>query len=374
VFEKRITLFKLLGFEVRLDWTWIFIAVLIVWSLSTGLFPEDFKGLSSGHYLMMGIAGAIGLFISIIVHEFAHSVMARRYGIPMKGITLFIFGGVAEMGDEPGSAKAEFMMASVGPLSSMLIAIMLYGVYTFGSHVGLPIYINGVIQYLSWINGILAGFNLVPAFPLDGGRILRSILWGIKGDIIWATRISSNIGSGFGIFLVMMGVFSILAGNYIGGIWWTMIGLFVRKAAQMSYRQVLNKKAFIGERVSRHMVSDPVVVSPSISVNELVEEYVYKYHYRMFPVVEAGQVLGCVSINQIRVLPRLEWEVRSVKDITVSCSGENSISPDADVIQALSIMNRTRSSSILVMDRGRLEGVITLKDIMKLLHLRGELK
>ena len=179
MFGKRLRLFKLLGFEVRIDWSWIIIAVLIAWSLSTGLFPFHYKNLSTQTYWLMGIAGAAGLFLSIIAHEFCHSLVARKYGLPMKGITLFIFGGVAEMGDEVPSPKAEFMMAAVGPLSSIVIAAIFYGIYTLGK-VNFSEPINGIVGYLAFINAILAGFNLVPAFPLDGGRMLRSVLWGWK--------------------------------------------------------------------------------------------------------------------------------------------------------------------------------------------------
>jgi len=192
MFGKRIKLFKLLGFEVRVDWSWIIIAILIAWSLSKGLFPSYYKNLSTQTYWWMGIIGAAGLFLSIIVHELSHSLVARKYGLPMKGITLFIFGGVAEMEEEPPSARAEFMMAIAGPLSSILIALVFYGIQAAGKQAGLAAPVTGVVGYLAMINGILAGFNLLPAFPLDGGRVLRSILWGVKKNLRWATYISSG--------------------------------------------------------------------------------------------------------------------------------------------------------------------------------------
>ena len=183
MFGKKIRIFKLFGFEVSIDFSWIVIAILVAWSLSTGLFPFHYKNLSTQTYWIMGIIGALGLFLSIVIHEFFHSLVARGYGMQMKGITLFIFGGVAEMGEEPPSAKAEFMMAAVGPLASFSLALIFYAVLKTGQAVNIGEPISGVIGYLAMINGILAGFNLLPAFPLDGGRMLRAVLWGAKKNI-----------------------------------------------------------------------------------------------------------------------------------------------------------------------------------------------
>jgi Zn-dependent protease len=189
MFKHRITLFKLLGFEVRVDATWLFIAVLITWFLAVGYFPYKYRGLPSGAYWGMGIASGLGLFLSIVVHEFSHSLVARRYGLQMKGITLFIFGGVAEMGEEPRNAKTEFWMAIAGPITSILIGGVCHLVYRAGGRAwSTPV--AGVIAYLAWINWLLAAFNLIPAFPLDGGRVLRSALWRWKGNLGRSTRIA----------------------------------------------------------------------------------------------------------------------------------------------------------------------------------------
>jgi Zn-dependent protease len=374
MFGKRINLFKLLGFQVRIDFSWIIIAVLIAWSLSTGLFPFRFEGLSTQTYWIMGIVGAIGLFLSIIVHEFSHSLVARKYGIPMKGITLFIFGGMAEMSDEPPSPKAEFMMAGVGPVSSILIAGIFYAIYSVGVSAGIPRPVNGVIQYLAFINGLLAAFNLIPAFPLDGGRVLRSILWGIKGNLRWATRISSWIGSGFGVLLIVLGVLNFFGGNFIGGMWWFLIGMFLYSAAKMSYQQLLTRRALEGESVRRFMKTDPVTVTPDMTVDRLVEDYVYVFHHKMYPVIsDSDKVDGCVTTRQIKEVPREEWGRKRVKDIAVPCSEDNTIAPDADAIKALSMMNRSGTSRLIVREGDRLAGVVSLKDMLKFLALRVEL-
>ncbi|HEX7415869.1 MAG TPA: site-2 protease family protein, partial [Smithellaceae bacterium] len=177
---RPLSLFKVFGFEIKVDISWLFLAALITWSLASGLFPEYYKDLPPAAYWWMGAAGTVGLFLSIIAHELVHSLVARYYGIPMKGITLFIFGGVAQMEDEPPNPKAEFMMAVVGPLSSFLIGIFSFLLYYLGEKSGWPVTVNGVLAYLAWLNTVLAVFNLIPAFPLDGGRILRSALWNWK--------------------------------------------------------------------------------------------------------------------------------------------------------------------------------------------------
>jgi Zn-dependent protease len=374
MFGRRFNLFKLMGFQVRIDLSWIFIAVLIAWSLSTGFFPFYYEGLETGTYWVMGIVGAMGLFLSIIVHEFSHSLVARRYGMPMKGITLFIFGGMAEMSDEPPRPKAEFMMAAVGPVSSVVIAAVFYVVYTAGTGGAIPEPVNGVIGYLAFINAVLAAFNTLPAFPLDGGRVLRSILWGVKGDLRWATRISSFIGSAFGVLLIVLGIFSFFTGNFIGGMWWFLIGMFLNSAARMSYQQLLTRQALQGESVSRFMTRDPVAVSPSTTLDSLVNDYVYRYQFKMFPVVsDSDRIEGCITTKELKDVPREEWKIKRVGDVLKPCPLDNTVSAESDAMDALSIMNRTGSSRLLVLEGDRLAGVVAMKDMLKFLSLKVEL-
>jgi Zn-dependent protease/CBS domain-containing protein len=375
MFGKRIKLFNLFGFEVKIDLSWTIIVVLIVWSLSLGVFPRMYKDLPSRTYWIMGVAGAVGLFLSIIVHEFCHSLVARREGMTMKGITLFIFGGVAEMGEEPPSPRAEFLMSAAGPIASILIAGVFYGIFHLGVLGGWPEGVTGTMGYLAFLNLVLAGFNLVPAFPLDGGRILRSALWAYNGNLRWATRISSSVGSGFGIFLIVAGVFQVLGGNFLGGMWWFLLGMFVQNAAKNSYTQVLIRRALEGEPVRRFMKSDPVTVSPTVSVQELVEDYVYEYHYKLFPVVDdTGRLVGCVGTDQVKEVPKEERAEKRVGDVMVACSPDNTVEPAADAMKALSLMHRTGGSRLVVVNDDRLAGIITLKDLTEFLSLKIELE
>ncbi|MFZ7111009.1 MAG: site-2 protease family protein [Desulfatiglandales bacterium] len=373
--ERRFSLFKLLGFEVRIDMSWIVLAVLVAWSLSTGLFPFYVKNLSTPAYWLMGIIGAVGLFLSIILHEFAHSLVARKQGIPMRGITLFIFGGAAEMDEEPPSAKAEFLMAVVGPVSSLVLAFMFYVLQRATASIGLSQAVSGVLGYLAIINVILAVFNMVPAFPLDGGRILRSLLWKIKGNLKWATRVSSRIGSAFGIILIGFGMVNLLTGGVITGLWYCLIGFFLHSAAKMSYRQLLVRRALQGEKIERFMKRNVMTITPSVSIEEFVDKYVYRYHHKLFPVVaDTNRLIGCVTTKQVKDIPREEWQQKRVEDIAESCSPENSITPETDAVEALKRMKHSRNSRLMVIREGRLEGILVLKDLLEFLSLKADLE
>ncbi len=374
MFGRKIHLFTIFGFDVGIDFTWILLAVLITWSLAKGLFPVWFANYSTATYWWMGVAGAIGLFLSIVFHEFWHSIVARHYGLPMKGITLFVFGGVAEMEEEPQNAKTELLMAIAGPLSSIVLGIIFLAVYALGATARWPEPVGGVVFYLGWLNLVLAVFNLLPAFPLDGGRVLRSILWFAKGDLRWATRIASAIGSGVGIFLIVLGLLSFIGGSFITGIWYFLIGMFIRGAALMSYRQVLIRNALSGETIAHFMQTNPVTVPPSASIRELVDDYIYKYHYKMFPVAADGVLEGCITSTEVKNIPREQWGSLRVQDVLVPCSVNTTISPDTDAMKALALMNKTGRSRLMVVEGDQLVGVITLKDMLKFLNLKIDLE
>ncbi len=370
---KGITLFRILGFEVHVDLSWLALALLVTWSLASGLFPRAYEGLRPLQYWAMGIGGAVGLFASILFHEFCHSLVARRFGLPMKGITLFIFGGVAEMDDEPPSPKAEFFMAIAGPLSSILLGIAFFFA---AKAVALPVSadsavfpIAGVLGYLAVINWVLAAFNMVPAFPLDGGRVLRAALWHTKKDLRRATRTASRFGSGFGIAIMFLGVVNVLLGNFIGGLWQVMIGMFLRSAAQMSYHQVLYRRSLEGATVARFMNPNPIAAPASITIRELAENYLHRYHFKMVPVEQDGRLVGCISSDRVRKIPAGEWDRRTVAAALDICSAENSISSGADAMKAFSLMARSGRSRLMVVDGGKLVGVITLRDMMGYLSL-----
>ncbi|MDG5814199.1 site-2 protease family protein [Chitinispirillales bacterium ANBcel5] len=367
MFGKRIKIIKLLGFEVYIDLSWIIIAVLIVWSLAQGVFPVLHEGLSSATYWWMGVAGAAGLFISIVLHELSHSLVARRFGLPMKSITLFVFGGVAEMDEEPPHAKAELLMALAGPVASVIIGVAFWGLSVLGQTMAFTVPVLAILGYLSTINIVLAIFNMLPAFPLDGGRVFRAILWGWKKNIKWATRVASGIGAGFGLLLVAIGIFSVLAGGIVGGLWWALIGLFIRSASKMSYESILVRGALEGESVEKFTKRDPVMVSADTTVDHLVEDYIYRYHFNIFPVENNGKV-KCIDITDFKNIPRQEWERHRVEEYAKPFSADNSVQESDNAMKALTLMNRTGKTRLMVLGgSGDLVGTVAQHDLLKYL-------
>lgn len=371
MFSKRFDVFRLFGFPIRVDLSWFIIAVLVTWSLAENLFPVSHPNLGQLTYWWMGGIGALGLFASVILHELGHAVMARRDGLRIQGITLFIFGGVAELLDEPPNPKVELRVAVAGPMVSAALGVVCLSA---GRLVPGPVPVVAVLSYLGMINLFLVGFNVIPALPLDGGRVLRALLWQWKGNVRQATRVASSVGAGFGTLLIALGVVAVLNRAFVAGMWWFLIGLFLRNAARMSYHQLLLRKALEGESVRRFMQTDVVKVPRHLSVQELVDDFVYRYHYKMFPVVDGERVVGCVTTRQIKEIPQAEWSQQSVGVIATPCSPENTVSPDADATAVLSQMRRSGRSRLMVMEADRLAGLITLKDMLDFLALKVELE
>ncbi len=406
MFGRQITLFRIFGFRVGIDWSWLILAILITWTLAAGFFPHLVPDLSTATYWWMAVLGALGLFFSIIFHELSHSLVARRYDMQIRGITLFVFGGVAEMEGEPVSQKAEFLMAIAGPIASLLLATAFFLVGMTGDALGWPVAVVGVLTYLFWINGILALFNLVPAFPLDGWRMLCAVLWGLKSDFRWATRIASGTGGFFGFMLMILGVISFVTGNFIGGLWWFLLGLFVRFAATASYRQVVMKQSFEGIPVTAVMKRDPVTVSPNLTVAELVEDYFYRHAYKMFPVVDDGRLLGSVGLGEVQGLAREQWATTRIRDILSPRSEVTTVAPETDAMAALARMQmaalarmqmaalarmqmaalarmqmaalarmqKTGNGRLCVASGDRLAGILTRKDMLEFLSLHLDLE
>jgi len=374
MFGRRITLFKLFGFEIRLDASWIVVAVLVTWSLATAVFPKQYPRLNPHTYWWMGLIAALGFFGSIILHEFCHSAVARRYGLQMKGITLFLFGGVAEMAQEPATPKVEFMMAIAGPIASVVLALLFYAIHAIGR--SWPVEVLGVVGYLSWINWIVAAFNLIPAFPLDGGRVLRALLWQRKGDLNRATEIATRAGSGFGFLLMAVAIYQLFLGYLISAIWYFLIGTFLRGAAQMSYEQVLLRNELAGEPVRRFMRPDPVTVPPELSIRQMIEDYILRYDFDVYPVVGASQdvLLGCVTVADVKAIPKEQWDQRRVSDVAKSCSDANTVGPDTDAFKALSKIRETNSKGLLITERNRLLSIISLRDVLNFLATKMDLE
>ena len=372
--KRKTELFKLLGFSVSVDVSWGIILFLVVWSLAKGAFPAYYPNLSIQTYWIMGVFGALGLFISIIIHEFSHSLVARKYGMDIKGITLFVFGGVAEMKDEPETPKIEFLMAIAGPIASLLLSLLFGALYQAAAAVGLPVPVAAILGYLGAINLLLAIFNMIPAFPTDGGRVLRSILWWIKGDIRWATRTASRISVIFAMFIIFIGFMHLIRGNVIGGVWWILIGSFLFSAANSSYQSLLIKQSFAGKSVKEYMNTDPVTVPSHITLQEFVDEYLYRYHYKMFPVIQEGRISGLITLNALKAVPQEKWPTMQVVQIMQKASKENTLPATMSVHEAMLAMNESGISRMLVEAHGKITGIITLKDLLEFFTLKIELE
>jgi Zn-dependent protease len=371
VFLRRAKLFTLAGFTVWIDASWLILAVLVTWTLAEGIFPASVRGLSAASYWWMAVAGAIGLFASIIIHELSHSLVARRFSLPIAGITLFIFGGVAELHHEPASAKSEFLVAAVGPLTSFILGAVFFAVAVLGG--ALPAPMLGVASYLGTMNWALALFNLVPAFPLDGGRILRAALWAWRKDLGWATNIAAKIGAAFGIVLILGGGFEALTGNFVGGVWLFLIGMFLHGASGATAQQMLARRVFAGRPVSSIMVRDPVTVPPDVSVRVFVEDFVHRHHHRIYPVVEVDQIVGCMKVARLREVDRADWDHLLIRDLLERCSPDNTTGPATDALEALARMQRSGNKRLLIVADGRLQGIVSLSDMLRILSLERDL-
>ena len=370
--ERRIPLVKLLGFQIRFDLTWLIIVALVVWSLSADYFPASYGELPTHTYLWMGIVGAVGFFASIILHELAHSWVGRRLGLEIQGITLFVFGGASELSEEPASARTEFLMAAAGPLASIVLSIAFFVVASAIEAGGVSPPLAGVMRYLAGINAILAAFNLLPAFPLDGGRILRALLWGWRGDMIWATRIAAGIGGMLGLLLVVLGIASIVGGNLVQGMWSFLIGLFIRSAASGSQQQLVARHLLRNVPVRRFMVSKPVTVSADASIAQAVELFLAN-NVKFLPVLAGDRVAGHLGLREVKPLNPAERSELAVGQRMVPLSRDTSIAPDANAAAALEQMQRTGLSRLLVVENGRLAGILCLKDLLDHLMLVSEL-
>jgi len=372
--RRSVTLFKIFGFKIKVDLIWIILAGLIAWCLAKGWFPEFHKDLPPSAYWLMGIAGSLGLFLSIVLHELIHCLMARHYGMFIKSITLFMFGGVPESEDDPPSWTAEFWVALVGPVTSVALSGLMY-LFQWGGHIlDWPVTVTGVFYYLTWLNFVLAAFHLAPAFPLDGGRILRSILWFWKKDLGRATEIAVNTGYGFGVVLIGIGIYFLIMGSFAGWLWWLMIGVFVWLAARGSYRQTLEHNIFHKIKVRDIMVRDPVVLSRSMSLEKFIYDYVYQDHVNLYPVVSFGKFVGCVTVSGASRVPREELASHTVGSVTEPCSPDTSVNPDESAEKAMFIMNKTGYHRLLVVDGEQLIGVVAREDMLNLLTLKTELK
>jgi Zn-dependent protease/predicted transcriptional regulator len=363
-----VTLFRVLGIPVRVHPSWLVILGLLTWSLSVGYFPQVLPGLPAGALWLKGLTAALLLFVSVFLHELAHSVVARRYGIPVSSITLHIFGGVSQLEREPDRPGAEFLIAVVGPLTSFAIAAVLaLATALAGPGPGA----RALMQYLIFVNAIVGVFNLVPGFPLDGGRLLRAVLWKLQGNLQSATRMASRAGGLVALGLIGLGVVRVFTGEFLGGIWLVLIGLFLRQAAEGSYQQLVLRDV-LGPLAVRDVMSRDVVQIPAdLSVDRVVEDFFWRHRVSSFPVVDDGRVVGIVALDQLKQVPPERRAEMAVRQLMLPLTETLVAAPGDPLARAFEKLTLNGLGRLVVLDRGRLVGYLSVKDVMHVLAVKA---
>ncbi|MBF2018447.1 MAG: site-2 protease family protein [Rivularia sp. T60_A2020_040] len=365
---------SLFGFEIRIDLSWLLIFFLILWTLTVNLFPANYPGLSGSTYIVMGITGTVLFFVSLVLHELSHSLVARTKGIPVEGITLFAFGGVSRTRMDAETPGDEFQIAGIGPLTSLGLA-GLFGLISYiGEGAGWSVVVTGVAAYLAWINIILAAFNLLPGFPLDGGRLFRATLWKFTNNLKKATRIASIGGRLLGFGLITWGFLQLFSPvpDFIGGLWLIVIGWFLNNAAESSYQDLLIRSMLERLRVREVATLNPETVPASLTLQELMDEYFFNRSYQSFPVMENDRPIGLVTLNQVKQVPRDEWNRRTVRDIMLPVGMGITVHLGDNMMQVVEKMREARSQRLLVTNNGNLQGIISATDLANTLQRQRE--
>ncbi len=370
--RSGLPLFRIAGIQVRLDYSWFLIFWLVLLSLSVGYLPRTHPGHDGVAYWGAGLAATLLFFLSLLAHELSHALVALRSGIQVPAITLFLFGGVSHMSEEPRRPATELRVAIAGPLMSFALALVFWVVkLALGDA---PALVVAVARYLAWVNAALGVFNLLPGFPLDGGRILRALVWRRTGSLDRATRAAADAGRGLAVGLMVLGALQIFAGALLGGLWLIFIGLFLRTMAGASYQNLVVLRALQDVTVADVAVADPVVVAPRLSIQALVDDYVLPLGYRGFPVVEGGRVLGVIAVAQLKNLPREAWPTTSVGERMTPISPELVVEPEAPLGDALKQLALTDSGRLLVVRQGALVGMLTKSGLLRFIELRRVLE
>ena len=363
--QSTFKLGRVAGVEIGINWTWLAVFALTAWTLADGVFPETNPGLGAGTYWTMGIVAALVFFVSILAHELGHAVQARREGMEIDGITLWLFGGVARFRGQFPSAGAEFRIAIAGPVVTLVLA----GAFLAGALLGLPGAVDGVLAWLGFINLFVLAFNLLPALPLDGGRVLRAALWQRRGDFVWATRIAGAAGRGFGFFLIGIGIFMFIFQGQFSGAWLAFLGWFLLAAAEGEVRHSATTQALAGLRVEDLMVRDPATTDASATVGAFMDHVVWPNRYTTYPVLHDGRVVGLLPFRCVAEVPRAEWDAHAVRDCMVPLADTVRLRATDDLVSALERLNEKGTGRAVVLDDDdRLVGLLSLSDLARALQ------
>jgi Zn-dependent protease len=379
---------KLFGIQIRVDWSWLVIFFLISWNLSTSL-GEAHGDWNTILRWSVAVVAALLFFLSVLAHELAHSLVAQSRGMTVRSIRLHLFGGVSNIQREPDSPKSEFVMAILGPVTSLVIGVVLLVLVALTSNLsavsGQPAQqmlgqfgpVTTVMLWLGSVNLTLGIFNLIPGFPLDGGRVLRSILWAITDNLRRATQWASWVGRGISWLMIFAGISmafgaNVLGGGFANGLWLAFIGWFLHNAAVQSYQQMVIRDALEDVPIDEVMQRNPETVRPDRTVGNLVHNHIMQSDDHAFPVVEDDQLVGIVTLDDVRSVPRDKWGSTYVREIMTPAEELVTVNPDEDASRALDQLAGRDVRQLPVLREGRLEGLVRRRDIVKWLQLQSD--
>jgi Zn-dependent protease/CBS domain-containing protein len=364
-----IRLGKIFGIPVGVDYSWFLVFILFTWTFAVGYYPAEFTNWSTTEYWVVGAITALMLFGSVLLHELGHSLVALRYKIPVRNITLFIFGGISQISEEPVSAMSEFWITIAGPLISFILA----GVFALLTPLTTgyaPLY--AVVKYLAYINAILGLFNLIPGFPLDGGGVLMSIVWGITHNRHRALLIASGVGSFIAYLFIVYGVFELFSGNLVNGLWIAFIGWFLVSASRGQLQQERIKGLLAGHKVSEVMSQAYTIVQSNTTLQSLMDDHILASSRRSYIVENGEDVVGLLTLHHLRDVPKEQWSTTTVAQVMISCSNWKDLTLDTELWDAMEEMDRNGVNQLPVMTDGHIEGMLTREDIISYLReLRG---
>ena len=358
---------RIFGIPLRIHISWFLVFALVVWSLARYYFPAVLSQSPPWEYWVLGVVAALLLFASVLVHELGHCLVALRYRIPIAQITLFIFGGMAQIRREAPTPKAEFLIAIAGPIVSVGVGLCFW---LLAALPRAPLELTAVSEHLRNINLVLAIFNLVPGYPLDGGRVLRAALWAWSKNFHKATRQAARAGQGFAVLLMLFGAWDMVAGLAIGGVWFLLIGAFLYTAAHNTHRQVAFQESLMGLRVGDVMTPEVVVLEAGMTLDEAVNNYFLRFGYGGFPVVDNGRLIGMLSLKEIKAIPRYRWGTLTVGEVMAPHSLQAEIHPDEPITAAMERMFHDDRSRLVVRDGDKVRGLVTRSGIARFLDLR----
>jgi Zn-dependent protease/predicted transcriptional regulator len=366
--RQGVPLGRVLGIPIGLDYSWFLIFGLITWSLAASYFPAQYPDWPGMLYWITGLVTSLLFFASVLLHELGHAVVARRFGVPVRSITLFVFGGVAQIGQEPPSAGAEFWIALAGPVVSGALAVVFDGLRN-AAVPATPLQALGT--YLVYINAMLALFNLIPGYPLDGGRIFRAIVWEATHSLRRATQIAAGLGRLIAYLFIVIGVWQIVTGHLFNGLWIVFIGWFLESAAASSGRQVAIHDLLAGHHVRELMIQDYPTLSPDLSLETLIHDHILATGRHSFPVVQDGRLMGLLTLDEIRTVPRAQWPATRVEAAMTPRSRVMTVGPDAELADAFDALSAGEAAVVPVVETDRLLGVLSRNRVIAFLRARA---